>query len=85
MVQSKIVIALMGFSCVAADWVAVRGEGYEVITDSGASTARAMAVRLEALRELLGGVKKVLPLRVVLTTNGGLYRSLRPSAIAPGF
>jgi len=85
MVQSKIVIALMGFCCAGAEWVAVRGDGYEIATDAGAATARSMAVRLEALRELLGGVKKVLPLRVVLTTNGGLYRSLRPSIGAAGF
>jgi tetratricopeptide (TPR) repeat protein len=75
----------MGFCCAGAEWVAVRGDGYEIITDTGANTARSMAVRLEALRELLGGVKKVLPLRVVLTANGGLYRSLRPSASAAGF
>ncbi len=85
MVQSKIVIALMGFCCAGAEWVVVRGDGYEVVTDAGANTARSMAVRLEALRELLGGVKKVLPLRVVLTANGGLYRSLRPAASAAGF
>jgi len=85
MVQSKIVIALMGFCCAGAEWVALRGDGYEIATDAGAATARSMAVRLEALRELLGGVKKVLPLRVVLTTNGGLYRSLRPSIGAAGF
>ena len=90
MVQSKKVISLivltLGIHCVFGQrWIAVQGEGYNVITDAGAPAAQKMGVRLVEMRLLLGGSTKFLPLRVVLLSSDTLFSGLRPSANSAAF
>ncbi len=91
MVQSKKVITLivlsLGIHCLDAEsrWTAIRGDGYELMTDAGASDAAKMAHRVVQMRQLLGGSTKVLPLRIVLVGTESLFGALRPSATVGGF
>ena len=92
MVQSKKVIALIVLtlgieSSLNADtrWTAIQGDGFNVISGAGGPTAAKMAHRVEQMRQLLGGSKKVLPLRVVLVASEDLFAALRPSATVGGF
>ena len=92
MVQSKKVIALIVLtlgieSSLNADtrWTAIQGDGFNVISGAGGPTAAKMAHRVEQMRQLLGGSKKVLPLRVVLVASENLFAALRPSATVGGF
>ncbi|MBM3783875.1 MAG: hypothetical protein FJW30_05910 [Acidobacteria bacterium] len=73
------------FPAAAGEWVRVLGDGYEIATDAAPAVARRIAVRLEGMRDLLGGVKKPVPLRVLLIQDRTLYTSLRPGSGAPGF
>ncbi len=66
-------------------WTSVRGESYEVVTDAGVAPAIKMAYRAEQMHQLLGGRRKVLPLRVVLLESRALYAALRPSGTAAGY
>lgn len=93
MVQSKKVITLIAYTLMHAavtrgaepGWTLVRGAGYSVATDAGASAGVEMANRAEQLRRLLGGAAGVLPLRIVLAGSESLFSALRPSATVGGF
>jgi tetratricopeptide (TPR) repeat protein len=91
MVQSKKVITLivltLGIECLNGQsrWSAVQGDGVNVISDAGATSVTRMAHRIVQMRQLLGGAKKVLPLRVVLLSSERVFAELRPSATVGGF
>lgn len=92
MVQSKKVIALIVLTLGIESslngetrWTAIQGDGFNVISGAGGPTAAKMAHRVEQMRQLLGGSKKILPLRVVLVASEDLFAALRPSATVGGF
>lgn len=69
----------------ATEWTAARGDGYEIVTDSGENVAKRISRRVKEMRHLLGGVRAVLPLRVLLLESGEIYRAVRPSGTTAGF
>jgi tetratricopeptide (TPR) repeat protein len=91
MVQSKKVITLIvltvGMQCLNGQsrWSAILGDGVNVMSDAGAASVTRMAHRVIQMRQLLGGGKIVLPLRVLLVSSESLFSELRPSATVDGF
>ncbi len=71
----------------AADWIALRGAGVELVSDAPEKTARLALDRLEQIRRILppSSEPEPIPLRVFLFAKQSEYRAYAPDATAAGF